>query len=60
MMGTCIVYIQKKLRLLIESYYSLDAGGLARVAFGKIEMLKLKQRVEDRIYYRKTLSLLKL
>lgn len=43
--------------LLIKSYYSSNAGGLAGVAFEGREMLKLKQKVENRIYYRKTLSL---
>lgn len=34
----------KKLLLLMKSYYSFDAGGLAGIAFKEIEMLKLKQR----------------
>lgn len=59
-MGTFIVYIQKKRLLLIKSYYSLDAGGLAGVPLEGIEMLKLKQKVENRIYYRKALSSLNL
>lgn len=54
-MGTPIVYIQKKLLLLIKSYYTSDTGGLAGIAFEGIEMLKLKQKVENRIDYRKSL-----
>lgn len=57
-MGTLIVYIQKK--IAIESYYSFHTGGLAGVACKGIEMLKLKQKVENRLYYRKTLSSLNL
>lgn len=52
-MGTLTVYIQKKSLLLIKSYYAFDAGGLAGVVFEGIEMLKLKQKVENRIYYKK-------
>lgn len=56
-MGMLIVHIQRKLLLLIKSYYSFDAGGLAGVVFEGIEMLGLKQKVENRIYYRKSLFL---
>lgn len=59
-MGTLAVYMQTKLLLLIRSYYSRNTGGLARIASEGIEMLKLKQKVENRIDYRKTLSPLNL
>jgi hypothetical protein len=36
--------------LLLKSYYSFDAGGPGRIAFGRIKMLRLKQKVEDRAY----------
>lgn len=59
-MVTRIVYIQKKLLLLIKSYYTSDTGGLAGIAFEGIDMLQLKQKIENRIDYRKSLSSLNL
>lgn len=38
------LHAEKNLLLLMKSYYSFDAGGLAGIAFKEIEMLKLKQR----------------